>query len=131
MMHDVIEVHAGDISAHLPENQHPDRRKAEKLAAQKLKKQWPGFKSMHELIDEYEAGRSPEAKFVYALDKLIPILNIYVYEGRSWQLMNIGLDDVKRIKAGKFDGSPEVEAYYEELLATLEKNPKLFGKSKK
>src|SRR5436190_1301592 len=76
LVHDMVEVHAGDVSAHLPGAYQPERRKIEVLAAKKLKKQWPSFKSMHDLIEEYEALISPEAKFVYAMDKLIPILNI-------------------------------------------------------
>lgn len=127
LVHDIIEVHAGDVSAHLPENEHPDRKKSEALAAKKLKEQWPSFKSLHDLIDEYEGLKTPEAKFVYAMDKFIPIINIYQYEGRSWHLMDISLADLKRIKVGKADVSAEINKYYKAMVKVLEKQPELFG----
>ncbi len=131
LVHDIVEVYAGDVSAHLPENEHPDRKKSEALAAMKLKKQWSNFESLHGFIDEYEACKTPEAKFVYALDKLIPIINIYLYEGRSWHLMDISLEDLKRIKVGKVDISAEINKYYQEFLKILERQPELFGGAEK
>jgi 5'-deoxynucleotidase YfbR-like HD superfamily hydrolase len=128
LAHDIIEVYAGDVSAHLPEHSHPDRRKAETLAVAKVKKQWPSFKSLHELVDEYEDGKTPEAKFVFALDKLMPVINIYLYEGRSWHLMGINLEDLKNIKKGKVNVSAEINKYYKGMLKILEKQPELFGK---
>ncbi len=128
LIHDIIEVYAGDVPAHSPEHRHPDRKKAEKLAARKLKKRWPTFTSLRELVDEYEDRKTPEAIFVYALDKLIPIINIYLYEGRSWHLQDINLEDVKRIKVGRVDVSAEINRYYEQLFKLLEKQPSLFGR---
>ncbi|HSX18412.1 MAG TPA: HD domain-containing protein [Candidatus Saccharimonadales bacterium] len=131
LVHDTIEVYSGDVSAHLPGAYHPSRKKNEALAAAKLKKRWPNFKSLHDLVDEYEALQTPEAVFVYALDKLIPIINIYLYGGRSWHLMDISLDDLKRIKVGKVDISAEINKYYQEFLKILERQPELFGKVEK
>ncbi|MBI4034437.1 HD domain-containing protein [Candidatus Saccharibacteria bacterium] len=130
LVHDVIEVYAGDLSAHLPEHRHPSRRLSEKQAVAKLKKRWPRFKSLHELIDEYEACKTSEAKFVYALDKLIPIINIYHYQGRSWRLLKLNLEQMKAIKVGRVDISPEIKKYYLSLIKLLEKHPELFGQTK-
>ena len=130
LAHDTVEVYSGDVSAHLPEAQSPDKDKKEKQAAKQLQKDWPAFKSFHAAIAEYKARKTPEAIFVYALDKLVPILDIYLYAGRSWHLMDISLKDLKRIKVGKVDVSPEVNKYYQEFLAILEKQPELFGAKK-
>src|SRR6185437_10993997 len=95
LIHDIVEVYAGDVSVHLPGYNHPDRAKNEKKAAEKLKRRWPTFTSYAELVDEYEERKTPEAKFVYALDKLLPVLNIVIYEGKSWHLMDISLSQMK------------------------------------
>ena len=44
--------------------------------------------------------------------------------------MDISLKELKRIKVGKVDVSPEVNKYYQEFLAILEKQPELFGAKK-
>ncbi|HXY18047.1 MAG TPA: HD domain-containing protein [Candidatus Nitrosopolaris sp.] len=129
LLHDAIEVYAGDVSAHLPKYDSAKRKTDEKQAVQKLKRRWPTFSSLHDLVDEYEACQTPEAKFVYALDKLIPVLNIYLYEGRSWHLMDISLQEMKNIKVGKVDISKEIKDYYQQMVAVLEKQPQLFGKT--
>ena len=129
MMHDVIEVHSGDTHAHASVEERAAHEKKGKVAIEKLKKQWPSFKSMHKLIDEYERRKTPESKFVYALDKLMPIINIYLYRGRSWQLQNVTMQDMKDIKVGKIDLSPELNEYYKEFLRIVEKQPELFGKN--
>lgn len=131
LLHDIVEVYAGDVSAHLPEYQDPKRAKDEKLAALKLQKRWPTFTSLKDMIKEYEDHKTPEAKFVYALDKLIPILNIYVYEGRSWHLMDISFQQMKDIKVGKVDVDKVINDYYKQMVAVLEKQPQLFGKTQK
>ena len=85
---------------------------------------------MNDLIEEYEERRTPESKFVYALDKLLPVINNYIYEGRVWKKVGLDLEWLKGSKAGKVDESADVYAYYKEMLKVLEKQPELFGKAK-
>ena len=127
LIHDIVEVYAGDVSVHLPGYDHPDRSKNELRAAKKIEKQWPTFTSYKDMVQEYEARQTPEAKFIYALDKLLPILNIYLYKGRSWHIMGISLEEMKRVKVGKVDVSPEIAEYYRQFLKLVEQKPKLFG----
>ena len=127
MVHDIVEVHAGDIPAYAPEYNHPSKAENEKKAAIKLSQQWPNFTSLHELINEYEVNKTPESHFVYALDKLIPIINNYVYDGRTWKEVGLDLEWVKKSKVGKIDMSPEINRYYHQLLKVLEQKPELFG----
>lgn len=128
LVHDAVEVHAGDIPSYAPEYNSPVKAANEKKAALKLKKDWPGFPSLHELIQEYEKRETPEAIFVYSLDKLIPVINNYIYDGRTWKVVGLDLDWVKSSKTGKIEGSQEINAYYKQLLALLEKQPELFAK---
>lgn len=127
LVHDIVEVYAGDVPSYLPEHSHPSKAENERLAAARIKREWRTFKSLNSLIHEYEERQTPEAKFVYALDKLIPVVNNYLYDGRVWRKVGLDLDWLKSSKAGKVDESADVHAYYKEMLKLLEKQPELFG----
>lgn len=127
MMHDIVEVYAGDIPTFSPKHGGQAKIDNERRAAERLKREWPEFTSMHELIREYEERKTEEAKFVYALDKLMPILNNYLYDGRSWKRAGLSLNWLKSSKASKVDVSPEVADYYQQMLKILNKHPELFG----
>lgn len=127
LLHDIVEVYAGDIPTFSPKHGGPEKLKKERAAALRLKKEWPEFSSMHELIQEYEKRETDEAKFVYSLDKLLPVLNNYIYGGRVWKKVGLSLDWLKSSKAGKIDASPGIYDYYQQMIAILEKHPELFG----
>lgn len=127
LVHDIVEVHAGDDPAigRTPEAlQAKIARETE--ARHKLREEWPDFTLLHDLIDEYEARESAESTFVYALDKLLPMMNNYLDHGRAWKQQQASLADVQRIKQGRIDKHPVVEAYYKELSGMLEQHPELF-----
>jgi putative hydrolase of HD superfamily len=126
LVHDIVEIYAGDIPTYAPEHSHPDRAINERLAAARLQKEWPSFKSMHELIVDYEKKESPEAKFVYALDKLMPVINNYLYHGRIWKKVGLDLEWLKSSKAGKIEASNDIYRYYQHMLKILENQPELF-----
>lgn len=125
-IHDVIEVHAGDT--HTFGNQkYIDTKTERELAARKqLKKQWPDFLLMHKLIDEYEARQTAESKFIYALDKLVPILNNYLDNGRNWKKDNVTFQDHVSNKARKVAVDSTINDYYNEIMKILESRPDLF-----
>lgn len=131
LAHDITEVYSGDTPTHAPPEERAAHEKREKRASGQLKQQWPTLVSMHELVDEYLRRETPEAKFIYALDKTLPVFNLYLYEGRSWKQQNISLTAVKSVKAGKVDISPEVGKYFEGIMKLVEQRPELFGKAKK
>ena len=130
IVHDIAEAYAGDTTAFASAKDRAAQEKREKEAIDKLQEEWPEFTSMHDLIDEYQRHETPEGKFVYALDKLIPIINNYLYKGRVWRKEGRTLEHMKGIKKGKIEPSPIVEEYYQELLKILEREPNLFGKPK-
>lgn len=127
MVHDIAEAYTGDIIVFATPEERAEQTKREKEAIKKLRKVWPNFSSMHELIDEYEARETEEGKFIYALDKLVPIINNYLYDGKAWKRHGISFDRLKEVKKGKVDANPHVEKYYKQALKLLEKNPQLFS----
>lgn len=127
MVHDVPEVHAGDLIFSAPEKDQATQAKREKEAIVKIKKQWPTFKSLHALIDEYEAQQTPEAHFVYALDKFLPLVNHYLYDAKAYKKHGITFEDVKRGKSAKVKVSPEIDEYYQQIMKIFEQHPEFFG----
>jgi putative hydrolase of HD superfamily len=131
MVHDVTEVYAGDLIFSADDKAQTEQAKKEKEAIQKLKERWPNFKSMHELIDEYEGLKSEEAKFVYALDKFLPLVNHYLYDAKAYKKHGITLEDVKHGKTDKVKISPEIYKYYEQIIKIFEQHPEFFGAKKR
>jgi 5'-deoxynucleotidase YfbR-like HD superfamily hydrolase len=81
---DITEVYSGDTNAHASKAERDAHERREKEAMVQLGKRWPTFTSLNEFTLEYQQRETAESKFVYALDKLLPIINIYLYEGSSW-----------------------------------------------
>ena len=123
MVHDIAEAYAGDTIAFASAKDLKAQKAREEKAIARLQKEFPGFTSLHELIHEYEEHVTPESKFVYALDKLIPIINNYLYEGKVWHKEGITIEMLKAIEVGKVDISPQIAKYNQELMQILEKNP--------
>ena len=130
MVHDVVEAYAGDMTAFASPEQRALHAEREKQAAQTLQADWPTFTSLHELIAEYETRETDEALFVYALDKLLPIINNYLNDGLAWKQQGVTFERMKAVKTGKIDKSDLVNEYYVLLLDLLEKKPDLFGTTK-
>jgi putative hydrolase of HD superfamily len=130
LVHDLTEVHAGDTFVfgngdHLTTK---ERREADALA--KLAADWPDFPELVELLNDYEHRDSEEAKFVYALDKVMPIIISLIGGGRDFQDYDVTLELMHEQKRDKVSVSPEVNEYYNELLAVLRGMPHLFPKPK-
>jgi putative hydrolase of HD superfamily len=128
LVHDLVEVFAGDTAVYGSANHKRTQRDREKKAVAQIQKAWPSFKVLHTFIEEYEECQTSESQLVYALDKLLPIVNNYLDGGRSWKEDGVSLRELKSVKAGKVDISPIVEKYYNQLLIVLEKNRHLFGR---
>lgn len=126
LVHDIIEVYAGDTHTFGSKEFIDTQTARETAARKKLKELWPQLKTMHMLIDEYEARQTNESKFIYALDKLVPILNNYLDDGRNWKRDNISLQDHIENKSKKVAIDPTINQYYQEIMRTLESRPDLF-----
>jgi putative hydrolase of HD superfamily len=129
LVHDLVEAHAGDVFFYSDERTLAEKKKRERAAAGLLKKDFPGFETLHKLIEAYEVKADPESRFVYALDKVLPMLNIYADGGRTWRTDNITLAMLIEKKRPILSKIPELKPYFEELVVLLEKQPELFSAS--
>ncbi len=132
LVHDLVEVYAGDTPAIQKGYEEVQRTKHEReeKAALRLRKEFGEFPEMHALIDAYELRPDEESKFIYALDKIIPVMNIYLDEGHSWKIHNISLDDIIENKKNKVLVSEEVKKYFDKIVERLRENQAtLFSKN--
>lgn len=90
LIHDIVEIDAGDFYLY-DSNLQDEKEKKEKAAADRLFGMLPNDQNKHfrSLWDEFEAGKTAEAKFARALDRMLPILQNYFTHGQSWKEHNI------------------------------------------
>lgn len=128
LAHDLLEVHAGDTFVFAKDDSLATKHEREAEAVEQLKQDWPDFPDLLVSIDEYERRESPEAKFVYALDKVMVVTLNILNGGASWHEHQVTFEQFVAEKEKKVPISPEIYAYYEQLRDMLIKDKqKFFG----
>ena len=129
LIHDLVEVHAGDTFFYQKDSKAiADKKHREEKAAKQLQKEFPEFPELHNLIAAYEKREDKESKFIYALDKVEPILSIYLDGGRTWRRDKVTLDMIKTTKKSKVEVDPTINALFDETVSRLtQKEEELFG----
>lgn len=122
LAHDLVEVYAGDTYLFSEDKELLDSKpERERLAAERLAKEFPEVPEMHDAIFRYVRKDDPESRFVYALDKIEPIIKLYLDGGRTWKEMHVTLDMAYESKKDKVALSPEIKAYFDEMMVLLRK----------
>lgn len=129
LAHDLIEVHSGDTSVFADASKLATKDDRENAALARLADEWRDFPGLAAAMREYKTRSSEEAKFVYALDKLMPVILNYVNEGHSWRKHDITIGRLYEVKKDKMKVFPEIHKYWEELYALLLEHPEYFSGS--
>lgn len=128
LAHDLVEIYAGDTFA-FDKKHNLSKQKREKEALKKIEKRFPSFKTLIKIIENFENMEDAESKFVYALDKIVPPIQIYLENGKMWHDKNISFEKLSENKNERIPISKDVNKYWQELLVELTKNKKkLFPK---
>ncbi|CAB4362844.1 MAG: HD domain-containing protein [Actinobacteria bacterium] len=87
LVHDIVEIDAGDTFAYDQGGAHDDKREREVAAADRLFGLLPAAMGarFRELWDEYELGDTPEARYVMAVDRVAPMLLNLAEGGSTWR----------------------------------------------
>ena len=129
LVHDIVEVYAGDTYLYTTDTEKRNsKHQREQEAAERLKKEFPEFEEMHTLIHQYEHKTDEESKFIYALDKIEPMLYIYLDNGRMYREENISLEMILEHKKEKVALSQTTKEIFEEMIELLKENKEMFGK---
>lgn len=129
IVHDLVEVVAGDVSNFAPASEKANKDALEAAAKQALKNKLNALPWITATIEEYETQASPEARFIKSVDKIIPLLFDYIEEGQFykthkitpelWQAQLQNHRQKASAHAGAFD-------YYDELWNLILANPQFF-----
>lgn len=95
LMHDVVEIDAGDTYAY-DEQGKKTQREREENAANRLYGMLPDDQreKFRGLFEEFEARQTPEAKFARAMDNLQPLMLNAATGGKSWEERGIRISQV-------------------------------------
>ncbi|MGP7995829.1 MAG: HD domain-containing protein [Streptosporangiaceae bacterium] len=119
VVHDLVEIDAGDLFVYAAEQAQARQEEAERAAADRLFALLPagqaaGFRA---LWDEFEERRTPEARFARALDRLQPMLANYQLGGGTWAQHGVTASQVLAKVALIEDGSAALGQFARELIA--------------
>ena len=126
LTHDLIEVHSGDTFVFGEQANIDTKAQRERDALDRIKNDWPDFPAMIESIEDYEHKASAEARFVYALDKVMPIIMNILGKGYGWRKNKITLERFIAEKEAKIAKDSPIYDYYQEILSMLRENPGYF-----
>lgn len=117
LIHDIVEIEAGDTYAYDEEAKKTqaerERKVAEHLFAMLPEDQ---CRMMHELFDEFEHGDTPEARFARAMDNFQPLLLNDANQGESWMEHDVARSSIDARQKKTADGSKQLYEVIESIL---------------
>ena len=125
LVHDLPEAYAGDVNAFDAEGRRgKEQREADAMA--RIEREFPFGKDITQAVYDYEARSDEESRYVYALDKLMPMLMIYLEGGQTWRADGLDLQQIHENKLDKVALSEPINDLYLQLKAILDDQPQLF-----
>lgn len=118
LIHDIVEIDAGDTYAYDEEGK-ATQREREQMAADRLfgmlpKDQGVRFRA---LWDEFEAAVTPEARFARAMDNIQPLMLNAATDGKAWREHGVRLEQVlERQERTKYGSEQLWEYAYETFI---------------
>ena len=95
LIHDLIEVYAGDTFAYDAKG-NEDKHEREIQAAEKLFGMLDPVqgREIRELWDEFEAIETAESKYANAIDRIQPLILNYLTDGHTWKMGDVTSDKI-------------------------------------
>lgn len=115
LLHDIVEIDAGDTFVYADQT---GKFGKELAAAERIFGLLPPDQATayQALWQEFETGSSVEARFVRALDRLLPLILNFHAEGRTWREHGIRYEQVFARNRHIADGSEELWTYALKLM---------------
>ena len=117
LIHDLVEIDAGDTYAY-DEAGAETKRERETKAADRIFGLLPGDQGtwFRELWEEFEAYETAEAKFAHVLDNAQPLLLNDASNGRSWAEHGVHKSQIYKRNEHTSEGSREIWEYMKKLV---------------
>ena len=118
LIYDIVEIDAGDTYAYDVKG-NETKRERELQAAKRLFQMLPEDQEVWfwQLFNEFEEGKTPEAKFANSLDKIQPILLNDANGGISWREHGVLEKQIRDRNKNTPEGSETLWAYAEKRIA--------------
>lgn len=129
IVHDLVEVYAGDTPVHGPKEQLLSKTQREHDALLKLTKEFSFMPWISSTITEYESRETDEAKFVYAIDKYLPVFFDYLDQARHFREQAMTHETYKEKMTEhrrKAHTHSEVGKYYDAVRELIDAHPEYF-----
>lgn len=98
LIHDIVEIDAGDVIMYDEAARLGQAEKEEKAAARIFGLLPPGQAGEYEALwREFEKGETPDARYARAMDRFSAIILNYATKGRAWREHGIEMSQVKRL----------------------------------
>lgn len=112
LIHDIIEIDAGDTYAY-DEEGNQSKRERELKAAERIFRLLPDDQASYVrgLWDEFEEKKTPEAKFANAVDKIQPTMLNDASDGKSWIEHGVHLEQILKRNESTKEGSDKLWNY--------------------
>ena len=112
LIHDIVEIDAGDTYAY-DEAAKKDQAERERKGADRLFGMLPEDQREHfyALWEEFEEGRTPEARFARTMDNVQPVMLNHLTGGKRWLEKNVKLSSILKRNENTHLGSEALWAF--------------------
>jgi len=117
LLHDIVEIDAGDTFAY-DEEGYTDKAVREQDAAKRIFGLLPPdqHQELKTAWEEFEQGKTKEARFANSMDRLMPLLHNYYSQGGTWKCHGTRKSQVQQRMAKIKEASPELWEFAESLI---------------
>ena len=117
LIHDIVEIDAGDTYAYDTQAL-ASQRERESKAADRIFGLLPEDQKneLRSLFEEFETNETPEARFAHAMDNFQPLLLNHSNDGADWRAHNVNRTQITNRQKKTRLGSEEIWQYTKELI---------------
>lgn len=117
LIHDIVEIDAGDTYAYDPEGKKTQKER-ERKAKERIFSILPDDqrKKLEEIFDEFEEEKTPESKFARAMDNLQPLILNNSNGGSDWKEHGISAEQVYKRQGKTRFGSEKLFALTDRII---------------
>ncbi len=124
LVHDLVEVYAGDTTIWASAEEHASKVGREERALKTIEERFGGmFPWVARTIEQYERFDEPESCFVYALDKIIPYVVMAAVDHQPFPPNREVYEEKMAIARRKIERYPRLMELFEGLDAEYKKRP--------
>jgi putative hydrolase of HD superfamily len=128
LVHDLVEIYAGDVCAFTGKIDVETKRNNEKLALDRLK-QDKSLADFVKYIEQYEGRVDEESRFVYSFDKFMPVISAVNDNDPWYRDAGVSLTKYQAQVGEKVKVSKLAQPYFAQVMAVLREHADLFAES--